>query len=363
MLYKIFRYAGYRMKLLNIKNIEGNEILGKDILSNDGKVLLSRGTELKKDLKFNLITNGVYWIYVEDDNLSDITDDKYLGELKKTALENMPNIFNELISSHIPDSSSLKYVENLIDYIKNQGDLNTNLYEVKTYDNYTYVHCVDTAIMATFFGVSLHLSDDELKQLGTAAILHDIGKTMIPNSIINKDGLLTKNEFEIIKKHSLFGKVILQNNKFISESIIDAVTQHHEKYDGSGYPYGLKGDQICYFAKIISICDVFTAISANRSYRKRFAPIEAYEYVLSGSGSSFDKNLVETFKNTFAVYPLGSCLKLTNGIEGYVVKQNKYFPDRPIVRITYDSKTKKSISPYEIDLLNNTSIGINDLVI
>lgn len=351
------------MKLLHLKNIKGTEILAKDILSNDGKVLLNKDTNLTIDLKLKLKTNGIYWVYIKDDALSDITEDKHLAELKMSTLENMPNIFNELISSHISESSSLNYVENLIDYIKSKGDLNTNLYEVKAYDNYTYVHCVDTAIMATFFGVSLNLSDNEIKELGTAAIIHDIGKVMIPNSIINKNSTLTKNEYEIVKKHSLFGKAILENNKSISKSIIDAVVQHHEKYDGSGYPYGLRGNDICYFARILSICDVFTAISGNRSYRKRFAPIEAYEYILSGSGSCFDKDLVEIFKNTFAIYPLGSCLKLTNGIEAYVVKQHKSFPDRPIVRITYDSTTKKSISPYEIDLLNSTNIGIVDIVV
>lgn len=148
----------------------------------------------------------------------------------------------------------------------------------------------------------------------------------------------------------------------LSEEVIDGVFNHHERYDGSGYPRGLKGNEISQFGRIISICDVFTAVSANRSYRLRFKPNEAYELILSGSGSMFDPDFVDEFRNTFFIYPLGSCVRLSNGVEGYVVKQNKSFPDRPVIRVIYEKDKANSISPYEIDLLQHNDIIIEEVI-
>jgi HD-GYP domain-containing protein (c-di-GMP phosphodiesterase class II) len=194
------------------------------------------------------------------------------------------------------------------------------------------------------------------------ALLHDIGKTRIPISILNKNGRLTDEEFCIIKKHPELGYDMVQNVKEINERSRAIILEHHEKVDGSGYPFGLKGKRIHKFSKITCISDVYDAIVSDRVYRKGFAANEAYEFVLGGVGSFFDFELVNVFKNNFSIYPLGACIKLSNGLEGFVVGHNNGFPDRPIVRILYDEMGTK-IDPIDINLVNQLDVCVSDIIV
>lgn len=257
---------------------------------------------------------------------------------------------------------SLTDVEDMISYIIEIGDINKSLYDIKTYDNYTFIHSVDVCIMASFLGVSAGYDNYALNEIGVGAALHDVGKTKIPTSILNKKDKLTEEEFREIKKHPIYGSQLLKKNVSISNNIIKIVEQHHERVDGKGYPYGLSSKQIVPSAKLVCICDVYDAVSSDRCYRKKFRPNEAYELILSGSGSSFDQRMVSYFKNTFAIYPLGCCVKLSNGVEGYVIRQNRGFPDRPAVRVLYNSKTRETVPSFEVDLIKNTDLVVNSIV-
>lgn len=352
------------MKLMFVNNLEGTEVLAKNLITDDGKTLLKSGTTITSDYISKLIANGVFFVYVEDSMLDDIADDKVLGKLKQDALVNMPLIFNDLISNDEKKlQESLSIIEDLVDYISETKNINTNLFEVKSYDNYTYIHCVDTSIMSSFLGASMGLTHKELRELGTGAVLHDIGKTKIANSLINKVEPLSGEEFAEIKLHVIYGGDILRSTGRFSPTILNTVLHHHEKVDGTGYPFRLTEPQISRFAKIVSISDVYTAVSANRSYRKRFSPNEAYELILSGSGTAFSSPMVDTFRKVFAVYPLGCRIRLSNGTEGYVVKQNQFFPDRPIIRVVYEGNPNNKVPFYEIDLLKTTNITIDSVVI
>lgn len=347
------------MKLVFVKDLLANSIVAKNVLNSEGKILISEGIKLTRTLINLLKRNHVLFIYIEDKLLGDVKTDEVLDELKEKSIQEMPKIFNEIVSGNYIDSkAALVNVENLVDHIISEGVVNTNLFEVRTFDDYTYIHSVDTCIMATFLGLALGYNEERLKSLSIAAVLHDIGKTKIKLEIINKKSQLTKYEFEEIKNHTLYGRDILNNMGIFNDEIINGVAQHHERIDGKGYPFKLKGDQICEFGRIISVCDVFTAVSANRSYRPRFDPKEAYELVISGAGTMFDSNIVQEFRNTFFVYPLGFYVKLSNGLSGYVVKQNKFFPDRPVVRIVKGNSNKY----YEVNLVDNPNIVILDII-
>ncbi|WP_234123098.1 HD-GYP domain-containing protein [Clostridium hydrogenum] len=351
------------MKMVFVRDLKTEVIIGKSIYNNAGKLLIKSGTKTSKENIAFLKKNMVFIVYVEDEKLEDVKIDDELDEIKSNTLEKMPEIFNNLCSGDRESArEALENMNNLVDYISSEGDVNINLYELKTYDQYTYIHCIDTGIMACFLGKRMGYNKEKLKKLAISALLHDVGKTKIPNELINKAGKLTDEEFKILRFHPGYGKEILDQLGGLEEDVVNGVYQHHEKYDGTGYPAGLKKDDISEFARIISVCDVFTAVSANRAYRKRFDPNEAYELILSGSGTMFDPSIVERFRRTFFVYPLGACVKLSNGIEGYVVKQNENFPDRPIVRVTYDIKADKPISPYEIDLVEKYNIVISGVI-
>ena len=148
----------------------------------------------------------------------------------------------------------------------------------------------------------------------------------------------------------------------MSSRILKAVEHHHERVDGNGYPYGLTKNQISKFAKIIGICDVYDSVSNDRCYRKKFNPSDADELILADCGNAFDEDIVKSFKKTFSVFPLGVYLKLSNGVEGYVIKQNKNFPDRPIIRVLYESETRAPIKFYEIDLLECRNVVVKSVI-
>lgn len=352
------------MRLEFINRVNDNEVLGKTIYTEDGSVLLRAGVTLSKNYIERLKILGVYYVYVEDDRLDDVqVEDEKLSEIKHNVIKNMSKIIKNIsCASPLETKKSLNVVEDLVDYLAESGDVNKSLFDIKTYDNYTFIHSLDTSIMTAFLALSLNIKGERLKELTTGAILHDVGKTKIPLNILNKAGALSQEEYEIIKKHTIYGEEILRESKVFSDITIKAVAQHHERIDGNGYPYGLRGNEISIYGKIVSISDVYDAIINDRCYRKKYNPNEAYEFILAGNCTKFDEELVNCFKKTFAVYPLGSCVKLNNGVEGYVIKQNKNFPDRPVLRILYDHETKIPIRFYEIDLLANPSLVISSLV-
>lgn len=352
------------MRLEFINRVKENDILGKSIFTSDGSVLLRAGVKLTNQYIQRLKKIGVVHLYIADYMLEDIeVEDERIIKMKQETIKSINDISKGIHNyKKFKVEDSLKNIENLMGYIIQEGDVNKNLYDIKTYDNYTYMHCVDTGIMCAFLGFSLNFNEYDIKELGKGAILHDVGKTKIPYEIINKKGPLTDEEFCEVKKHPVYGRNILEKNFNISDQVLKCIEQHHEKVNGSGYPYGLSGNEISKFGKVVCICDVYDAVSNNRSYRKKFNPNDAYELILGGSGSCFDKDMVKKFKETFAIYSLGTCVKLSNGIEGYVVKQNKGFPDRPVIRVIYNSKTKERIPFYELDLLEQLDITIKSVV-
>ena len=352
------------MRLELIDRVRVGEVLGKSIFANDGSTLLRTGVELTQRYINKLKDLGVFYVYVEDSRLDDISvEDEQLNDLKAITMRNMSKIMKNVTEGNKKGiKNSLSVVTDLVNHIIEMGDINKSLYDIQTFDNYTYLHSVDTGIMAIFLGIAMKLSENELKELSIGAILHDIGKTKIHNDIITKPGKLTNEEFKEIKNHPIYGKEILEKNFFISGEILKAVEHHHERVDGSGYPYGLTQNQISRFAKIIGVCDVYDSVSNDRCYREKFNPSDAYELILAGCGNDFDEEVVKIFKKTFSIYPLGVCLKLSNGVEGYVINQNKNFPDRPIIRVLYDSETKEPIKFYEIDLLECHNIVVNSII-
>lgn len=350
------------MRFELVRNLKGDEILAKALFDGYGKILLPVGTKLNVSYINRIKQSGYCYIYIEDKELDDIKYDKNIEDLKQTTIKRLPNMFQNIIDGNRSFvRESLQVISELTDYIINEADINTNLYEIIKYDDYTYVHCVDTGIMALILGRALKLDKSSLKELGVSSILHDIGKIVVPGEIINKKGSLTKEEFEEVKKHTIYGYRILKNTGMVNGNVLAGVLEHHERVDGKGYPLGIKGDKINKFAKIISLCDVFTAISANRCYRSRFNPNEAYEYILSNVNSMFDEEVANSFKENFYIYPLGVRVRLSNGIEGYVIKQNKFFPDRPVIRVS-SNDTVKSRPSYDMDLLNIVNVTIDSVV-
>lgn len=182
-----------------------------------------------------------------------------------------------------------------IDFILSDELAMKSMLNVMSYDYYTSTHCIDVSTYALAFGVYLKLSKDELKLLGKAALLHDLGKKKIDKNIICKKGKLTKEEFEMVKAHPAFSVEILKEFGETNQRLLNIVEQHHEKCDGSGYPKALKSDEIDDFAKIIAICDIFDALTTRRSYKDKFDKYEAIMIMYEKMNGEICQNYLRQF--------------------------------------------------------------------
>ena len=201
---------------------------------------------------------------------------------------------------------------------------------IKISDEYTFKHSVDVAAISMMIGREYGLSKDEIHQLGITGLLHDVGKAKIPNEILNKPGKLTKEEFEIIKNHSLYGFEILREKDSFSPIILDGVLHHHEKMNGAGYPDCQKEGEISLFSRILSVADIFDALVTRRPYKGPISGREAMEMILA-LGEELDNKIIQSFIESVILYPVDSIVELSNGEMAKVVENNKRYPTRPKV--------------------------------
>ncbi len=251
--------------------------------------------------------------------LNDIfSEHEEIKELSQEAVQKVNDIADDILVDIGNDST----------YLGNQ------MIALQNYDDYTYKHCLRVAMLATSVAAQLGLSKKDSKEVIVSALLHDIGKSSIDHDIIIKPSKLTEEEFNEIKRHPFIGYNILKNSEGsdFSGNILSGVLFHHEKYDGSGYPTGLKEKEIPLIARIIAVCDVFDALTSNRPYRKPWSVAEAEEYILGSCGSHFDFDVTSAFMRAFNPYPVGTMVSLSDGRHAIVIQTNQTVL-RPVVRI------------------------------
>jgi HD-GYP domain-containing protein (c-di-GMP phosphodiesterase class II) len=239
-------------------------------------------------------------------------------------------------------------------------DTNAALNEVTMEHDGKYIYTlgVNVSILSMITGLSLGFGKDRLIPLGAGALLHDIGMVRVPNYIAEKKGSLTHDEYNRIKTHTVYGYRIVLNELDLGNDIANIVMQHHEMYDGSGYPRKLKGEDISDYARIASICDVFIAMIKKRSYRDAHMSYSAMKNILSGTNRKYDPDYVKAFLSNMAIYPVGSIVQLNNGVMAKVVSANSELPLRPKVSVMVDEFGEKPYSEKIIDLEEVNSIFI-----
>jgi putative nucleotidyltransferase with HDIG domain len=244
--------------------------------------------------------------------------------------------------------------------MRNPGAL-IGLARLKTADDYTYMHSVAVCALMIALSRQLGLSDDETREAGLAGLLHDIGKMAVPPEILNKPGRLTDDEFVSVKEHPSAGHAMLLEAKGVGEIALDVCLHHHEKMDGTGYPKGLKGEQISLYAKMGAVCDVYDAITSNRPYKEGWCPAESLKKMSEWSRGHFDEVVFQAFVRSIGIYPVGTLVKLHSGRLGVVVEQQVGKSLLlPKVRVFFSSKSMTYISPSLLDL---AAPGIQDKIV
>lgn len=231
--------------------------------------------------------------------------------------------------------TTIDVVDGIINELTEYPRIYFDLNQFRNFDNYTYVHSVNVGLLATLIALEMGYQDEQLKELTLGALLHDLGKMTIPSEILNKPAGLTAQEFEILKQHPRRGVELLREVK-VSPGVLAGIYQHHERWNGQGYPERLKSDAIHVNAQVIAVADVFDAITADRPYHDGMPPYHALELVVAGFGSDFAPAAVLALRNSLVIYPENSKVKLNTGEVGVVVAIPPSFPTRPLIRILFD---------------------------
>ncbi len=235
-----------------------------------------------------------------------------------------------------------------------------HLTEVRDSDSYIFTHSVNVCMLSLIIGLYLKMKKEQLKHLGLAALLHDVGRTRIPKNILYKKSALAVGEFDEVKKHTVHGYEILKNYN-LPDLVARTALQHHERLDGTGYPKGLRGENIELWPRIVAVADVFDALMADRPFRKAFYPHEAVEIIVQSPGQ-FDADILKIFLQNVAIYPLGTVVSLSSGEVGVVVDINRGQQTRPVVRIMFDRDVQKVHFIKEVDLSKSRDIFITRIL-
>lgn len=337
------------MIIVPIQNVTAGMVLAKDVASTsarDYKTLLMKGTFITEDMINLLKSKGIKNITIRGEETAtppppvpktkeeeELIKNRHIGK----ALDELSTIFEHNGEIKELSHKAIEQVDSIADDIlvdigNDSSYLGNQMIALQNYDDYTYKHCLRVAMLSTSIANELHMKNEDIKEVIVAALLHDIGKSNIDHEIIVKPGKLTEEEFEAIKQHPLIGYNILKKTGWYSSNILAGVLFHQEKYDGTGYPTGLAGKKIPLIARILTVADVFDALTSNRPYRSPWSVAETEEYMLGGCGLHFDYDVVAAFLRSFNPYPVGTMVLLSDGRHGVVVRHNTNVL-RPVVRI------------------------------
>jgi putative nucleotidyltransferase with HDIG domain len=328
---------GNNFRKIPTMELEEGMTIAEKVIDSHGAVLVSTGTILYDGLIDRLNRLGIDKVAIFRDNkkitISSAGDKinnevEYVEQKKK-----MKNIFSVIQKrNHIKSEQIKEIVENAMKLDSNQDIMNL-LTHIHEKDEYTYNHSVNVGLMAMLFGRWLDLDPDEVKKLAYAGFLHDVGKAKVSDEILNKDSSLTNEEYKQMKKHSIYGYKLVRESMYISDNVAQAVLLHHERKDGTGYPLGIEGNKIPFFARIIGIVDTFDAMTSDRVYRKHQVPFEVIKKLSRDSLHVFDIVLLNIFTKNITNYYQGEKVRLNNGEIGELVYIKADMPTEPVVKI------------------------------
>ncbi|SNR96999.1 HDIG domain-containing protein [Anaerovirgula multivorans] len=334
------------MQKIYLSQIEDGTPIAYDLCNPQGAILVKKGTKMTAFLKQKLQKNNIIYLItnvspfeVLDDRIKYLDEPvvKQIEEIKKVYKQSFQEISKEFeifrSGGNIDKKMIASLAKNLVSSINENQQVYMSIQGIRRKDEYTYLHSIDVSIFMILFGKTMSFNAKEIEDAAIAGLLHDIGKTQIRDSILLKPDKLTPEEMEIMKRHTLYGYDILKNQLGYKEDIAKAAKEHHERIDGGGYPQGIKWDKLYLFSKMVAICDIYDAITAERIYKRAMLPHKAIEYLMSIVGTQLEHSLVRKFIHNIAIYPLGTKVLLNTGEEGIVIGINKDFPLRPVVKI------------------------------
>lgn len=279
---------------------------------------------------------------------------KYIESLRKSRVtfDNTTRYINQALDdarlgASIDTAKAKQLVSDLTDQVLSSSHALVWLTFLKNRDEYTANHCVNVCVLAISFGRCLGLGKEQLNQIGLGGLLHDLGKMKTPDEILNKPGKLSPEEYNVMKQHPELGFKLLKDEKGMSMEVLDIILHHHERKNACGYPDELPEHKIPLLTQVVSIVDVYDAITSDRCYHDGISPYNALNNIYKWAEKDFNKELVENFIKCLGIYPIGSLVELDNGLVGVVISANKSTRLRPMIMLVLD-KNKKAFKKRKI---------------
>ncbi|HHX28421.1 MAG: HD-GYP domain-containing protein [Bacillota bacterium] len=323
------------MRVVALHDKLAGESLAMPVHGDGGRLMLARGMKLTPVLIDVLRRRGYTRVALEDSLTDDMEiDESIQEETRQMTISVMDTVMKNIVRGTPGDVRPIKdAIDAIIADLRDNPKATIGLYSLCAFDEETYTHSINVCVLSLSAAGVLGWSVSQLKDLGLGALLHDVGKVLIPKHIINKPALLTDEEYDLVKTHSMKGFELLQQCYNIGPVIAHSALDHHERLDGSGYPRQVKGDSITDFGRMVAVADVYEAMTADRPQRRAVLPEAVQAFLMEKRGTLFDGDMVEAMFKRVALYPTGTILSLWGGYVGVVVKQDPRANHRPVVRI------------------------------
>lgn len=354
------------------ENLATSMVVASDVYDRYGNVIVSDGTVLTEDLIDKILK-------ASEDQDFPIYERRNRIKLEQTIGSRFPinhyriNLLRRRVKDQISDSMNklldekdvnVRILADIVDKILNDVlESDAVVYEIdllNSADNYIYTHSINSAVVAILIGVSVGLNKKSLENLAKAAFFADIGKIQIDPKLIKKTSSLKKEEFEEIKKYTLYGYKFMRAFEEFNEEVLQGILQSREKWDGTGYPFGLKGNEISQIGQIVAFSTCFDALTSNRYYKAATDPYTAMQKMANLENKEFSSDLIKKAVSILGFYNEGMLLELKNGEIARVSQKNRY---KPKLSIIHDPKVSHLAHIYEIDMKKNPAVKIKEIVL
>lgn len=335
-------------------------ILAEDVFSNSGELIIGKGVkitqlQIEKLETFDIVSVKVLTHKTENrpDTVPIVAQKSDMQKVHEQTVMHFKEVFTSFkFGRQVGIEEISEIVNPVVDQVMNNSAIVRQLWQLEACDAYTFDHSVAVSLTSALLGRWLNCDVNTIKTIAVAGLMHDIGKVNIPDEILNKPGPLTDEEMKVMKTHATLGYVLLMNQKNVSVDVLQSVLQHHERYDGNGYPNRLKGEGISAMARIVAVADVFSAMTTRRVYREASNPFEVARHMHEESYGYLDPRITQIFLSRISNYYVGNVVRLSDGRVGEVVMIHRAIPHRPLVR-TEDTF---------IDLSKDKNIEITELI-
>ncbi len=368
------------MRIVPVNSVKSGVLLGQNIYSENGDILLKKGAYLTEHILQRIVENNIFTIYIDDGLIDQTIEDVIRPEVRIKAMRSIKETFKHIESFQkemISDQTGLKQrlnakqmekymgklkgvCEFVVDDITKNQQLMINLVDIKNLNNHMYEHALQVAILSAVIGIEMRLDKHQLYNLFLGAMLHDIGKLFLPKALATQNAPLTIEESKALMGHVTMGYNYLKDNFQFEAPVRIIALQHHECFDGTGFPKGTSHDNLHVFSRIVSVCNAYDNMVSDVPGSPAITAHEALEFLMGNAGRCFDFKVIEVFTRKVNPYPVGTLVLLSNGLSACVVKDTANFPLRPVVQLL--DMSQKKLDPQILDLMVVKDLTITSII-